>query len=153
MANNLIRNKVKRSAHHLNSTTVRVAELLEENFEGVHVYVDQVTENEESINPLISINEFGEIEVSTTDDFIVIESGDFFPQTNNSRCYIQEQTTITFVSNNRPDIIEDNLTIIEVMRTANMNLQNLTKTIQPLGNTSNQITVVTATFTRSAETR
>lgn len=153
MANNLIRNKVKQSAKRLNATTVRLAELLEENFEGVHVYIDQVTESEESINPLISINDFGEIEVSTTDDFIVIESGDFFPQSNGSRCYIQEQTTLTYVSNNRPDIIEDNLTIIEIARVANMNLSNITKTIQPLGNTSNQITVVTATFTRSAEMR
>nr|DAI62616.1 MAG TPA: hypothetical protein [Caudoviricetes sp.] len=151
MANNLIRNTVKMSAKRLNEGTVKFASLIEENFEGVNVYVDQVLEGEESNDTLISMDEQGNIILGSSDDFMVIESGDFFPQNTNDKCHAQEQTTVTFVSNNRPDIIEDNLTLIKIGLTCNMRLDSISKVIQQLGNTAQQITIVTATFSRLAQ--
>lgn len=151
MANNLIRNTVKMSAKRLNEGTVKFASLIEENFEGVNVYVDQVLEGEESNDTLISMDEQGNIILGSSDDFMVIESGDFFPQNTNDKCHAQEQTTVTFVSNNRPDIIEDNLTLIKIGLTCNMRLDSISKVTQQLGNTAQQITIVTATFSRLAQ--
>lgn len=151
MANNLIRNTVKMSAKRLNEGTVKFASLIEENFDGVNVYVDQVLEGEESNDNLISMDEQGNIILGSSDDFMVIESGDFFPQNTNDKCHAQEQTTVTFVSNNRPDIIEDNLTLIKIGLTCNMRLDSISKVIQQLGNTAQQITIVTATFSRLAQ--
>lgn len=148
---NDIRDRVQNSAKRLNTQTVRMAELIEQNFDGVSVYIDQVMEDE-SNDMLISIDETGDMILSTDGDFMVIESGDFYPQTNGSKCYATAQTTVTYVSESRPDIIEDNLTLIEIAKACKMTLQQLTKTIQPLGQTSRQITVVTALFSTPTTT-
>lgn len=151
MVNNLIRNQVAQSAKRLNQGTVRFAQLIEENFDGVNVYVDQVLEGQESNDTLISMDDQGNILLANSDDFMVIESGDFYPQQLNDKCHAQEQTTVTFVSSNRADIIEDNLTLIKIGIVCHMRLDSITKVIQQLGNTATQITIVTATFSRLAQ--
>ncbi len=151
MAND-VRNMVKRAAQYLNKGTVRFAELLEDNFPEAKVYIDQVIEGEEGQDILIGIDEAtGDLILGTDGDFFLIESGDFLPTVDNSGCYGIEQTTVTYVSSNSPDILEDNLTILAISKGLNFTLQSMTKTVQPVGNTSNQITMVVGVFTRAAK--
>lgn len=143
-----IRDLVKKEARRLNGKTVALANLLEENFEDVVVAIDVLNETDVNGNDILVQGSDGEMMYRTDIDFIVIESGSFFPSTTATKCTYVEQTEVTFVSTNREDIIEDVLTIIESAKSCGFILQSSDKLIQPLGDTGTQLTAVTATFTR-----
>lgn len=148
-----IRDLVKKESKRLNGKTVALAELLEENFDDVVVAIDVLNETDVNGNNILVQTDDGEMMYRTDIDFIVIESGSFYPSTTSTTCTYVEQTEITFVSTNRGDILEDILTIIEGAKSCGFSLQSSDKLIQPLGDTGTQLTVVTSTFTRPTKVR
>lgn len=147
------RTTVKAEAKRLNTMNVNLAETIEENFPNAVVRMDVLSETDVNGNSLMELDEFGEPMFSTEQDFFIIESGSYIPNTQGGDCYAVETTTITYVSTERPDMIEDTLTLLAIGKGLRFILQTLDKQIQPLGNTQTDLTVVRATFTRPIKMR
>lgn len=146
------RDTIKAEAKRLNTMNVNLANELEANFDNAIVRMDVLSETDVNGNSLMELNQDGEMVFSTKQDFFIIESGSFFPN-EAGNCYSTETTTITYVSTDRPDILEDILTLLAIAKGMNFTLQSLDKQIQPLGNTNTDLTVVIGTFTRPIKMR
>lgn len=146
-----IRKRIEAEAQRLNKGNVKLAKLLESNFENVVIAMDVLNETDVDGNGIMVEREVeGETiqEYRTDVDFMVIESGNFYPIDETGQCKLVEQTTITFVSTQRPDILEDILTMNACAKECRFQLSNVDKIIQPLGSTNTDLTVVTATYIR-----
>lgn len=142
-----IRDKFKEEAQRLNGKLVLLADNLEKEFENVPVFIDTVTENDVNDVQIIETDKDGNLIFTTESDFIILESGNFTPNITGKKA-MEETTILTFVSQNRPDILLDILTIMECFKLSLYSIDNVSKDINPLDKQDRQMTVVVVTATR-----
>lgn len=145
-----IRDNYRAEAERLNRFTTKLADNLESEFKGTPVFIDTVTENDVNDVQIIKADDDGNMVFTTDSDFFIIESGTMYPTTDQRNIgKAVEQTTVTYVSENREDILLDILTVIGCLKESKFTLQSVDKNIQPLDTQDRQLTVIQFIATRA----
>lgn len=142
-----IRDNYKAEAERLNRYLVKLADNLENEFDNTPVFIDTVTENDVNDIQIIRKDDSGNLVFTTDSDFMILESGNMTPNITGKKA-MDETTTLTYVSENREDILLDILTIIGCFKESKYNIDDVSKDIQPLDTQDRQLTVIVVTATR-----
>lgn len=142
-----IRENYVSEAQRLNKFLVKLADNLENEFDNTPVFIDTVTESDVNDVQILAKDNEGNLVFTTDSDFMILESGSMTPQITGNKA-MTETTTLTYVSENREDILLDILTIIGCFKESKYTIDDISKDIQPLDTQDRQLTVVIVTASR-----
>lgn len=142
-----MRDFAKGEAQRLNAQNNKLADLVEKNFDNTPVFIDTVMENDTNDVQILTKDEEGNIVFTTDKDFFILESGTLVPNINGNLA-MNDESTLTYVSENRPDILEDIITLVMIAKKTGYKVTNVDKQIEPLDTQDRQLTVVVMTLER-----